>query len=228
MPLCDRITLGGGCMRLTVNNLTFAYTQKIVLNKLTFAINSGDFLTIVGKNGSGKSTFIKLLLKLLKTPDNSIFLDDVDINKIPRYQSIGYVPQRIEFSYEFPITVSEVLSSAYPHRKDAYYTSIINALDLNSFYRENVNTLSGGQLQRVFIARALLNRPKLLILDEPTVGVDLENIKGVVKILGELKKAGVTIIISSHEIEHIRDLTDYFLSMNDLGEFRFLEAKTWE
>ncbi|HNZ50138.1 MAG TPA: ATP-binding cassette domain-containing protein [Bacilli bacterium] len=214
-------------MNIKVNNLTFAYTQKIVLNKLTFAINSGDFLTIVGKNGSGKSTFIKCLLKLVKIADDTIFLNDQDINKIQRFQNVGYVPQRIEFSYEFPITVSEVLSSAYLHRKDAYYTSVINALDLNTFYRENVNTLSGGQLQRVFIARALLNHPKLLILDEPTVGVDLENIKGVVKILTELKKQGVTIIISTHEIEYVRDLTDYFLSMSDFGEYRFVEAGKW-
>ncbi|HPN60599.1 MAG TPA: ATP-binding cassette domain-containing protein, partial [Bacilli bacterium] len=124
-------------MNIKVNNLTFAYTQKIVLNKLTFAINSGDFLTIVGKNGSGKSTFIKCLLKLVKIADDTIFLNDQDINKIQRFQNVGYVPQRIEFSYEFPITVSEVLSSAYLHRKDAYYTSVINALDLNTFYREN-------------------------------------------------------------------------------------------
>ncbi|MGD9605432.1 MAG: metal ABC transporter ATP-binding protein [Bacilli bacterium] len=211
-------------MRLKVDNLTFAYTQKIVLNKLSFAIDSGDFLTIVGKNGSGKSTFIKCLLKLIKIADGQIFLNDQDINKIPRFLNVGYVPQRIEFSYEFPITVSEVLTSAYLHRKDAYYTSVINALDLNHFYRDNVNTLSGGQLQRVFIARALLNRPQLLILDEPTVGVDLENIKSVVKILTDLKKQGVTIIISTHETEYIKDLTDYYLTMNELGEYRFMEA----
>jgi ABC-type Mn2+/Zn2+ transport system ATPase subunit len=215
-------------MRVTVNNLSFAYTQKIVLNKLSFSLNSGDFLTIVGKNGSGKSTFIKCLLKLCKINDGAIFLDEVDINKIPRYKNVGYVPQRIEFSYEFPITVSEVLTSAYPHRKDAYYTSIINALDLNGFYRDNVNTLSGGQLQRIFIARALLNHPKLLILDEPTVGVDLENLRSVVKILEGLKAQGVTIIISTHETDYIRDLTDYFLSMNELGEYRFTEAGKWE
>lgn len=228
MAVCDKMALGGGRMHVKVNNLTFAYTQKIVLNKLSFSIKSGEFLTIVGKNGSGKSTFIKCLLKLEKTTDDTIFLDDIDINKISRFQNVGYVPQRIEFSYEFPITVSEVLTSAYLRRKDAYYTSIINALDLNSFYRENVNTLSGGQLQRVFIARALLNHPRLLILDEPTVGVDLENINGVVKILKSLKAQGVTIIISTHETDYIKELTDYFLCMNELGDYRFVEAGKWD
>ncbi|HBP25551.1 MAG TPA: zinc ABC transporter ATP-binding protein [Acholeplasmatales bacterium] len=215
-------------MRVNVNNLSFAYTQKIVLNKLNFKLEDGEFLTVVGRNGSGKSTFIKCLLKILKVSDNSIYLDDADINSIRKFQNIGYVPQRIEFSYEFPITVSEVLTSSYLKRKDAYYTSVINSLDINQFYRDNINTLSGGQLQRIFIARALLNNPKLLIMDEPTVGVDSENIKALVKILGDLKARGVTIIISTHEVDFVRELTDYVLAMSELGDYKFLEADQWQ
>ncbi len=215
-------------MRVNVNNLSFAYTQKIVLNKLNFKLEDGEFLTIIGRNGSGKSTFIKCLLKILKVSDNSIFLDDADINGIRKFQNVGYVPQRIEFSYEFPITVSEVLTSSYLKRKDAYYTSVINSLDINQFYRDNINTLSGGQLQRIFIARALLNNPKLLIMDEPTVGVDQENIKALVKILGDLKARGVTIIISTHEVDFVRELTDYVLAMSELGDYKFMEADQWQ
>jgi len=215
-------------MRVNVNNLSFAYTQKIVLNKLNFKLEDGEFLTIIGRNGSGKSTFIKCLLKILKVSDNSIFLDDADINGIRKFQNVGYVPQRIEFSYEFPITVSEVLTSSYLKRKDAYYTSVINSLDINQFYRDNINTLSGGQLQRIFIARALLNNPKLLIMDEPTVGVDSENIKALVKILGDLKARGVTIIISTHEVDFVRELTDYVLAMSELGDYKFMEADQWQ
>jgi len=215
-------------MRVNVNNLSFAYTQKIVLNKLNFKLEDGEFLTIIGRNGSGKSTFIKCLLKILKVSDNSIFLDDADINGIRKFQNVGYVPQRIEFSYEFPITVSEVLTSSYLKRKDAYYTSVINSLDINQFYRDNINTLSGGQLQRIFIARALLNNPKLLIMDEPTVGVDSENIKALVKILSDLKARGVTIIISTHEVDFVRELTDYVLAMSELGDYKFMEADQWQ
>lgn len=215
-------------MRVNVNNLSFAYTQKIVLNKLNFKLEDGEFLTIIGRNGSGKSTFIKCLLKILKVNDNSIFLDDADINGIRKFQNVGYVPQRIEFSYEFPITVSEVLTSSYLKRKDAYYTSVINSLDINQFYRDNINTLSGGQLQRIFIARALLNNPKLLIMDEPTVGVDSENIKALVKILSDLKARGVTIIISTHEVDFVRELTDYVLAMSELGDYKFMEADQWQ
>ncbi|MBP6904017.1 MAG: metal ABC transporter ATP-binding protein [Bacilli bacterium] len=208
-------------MRVTVNNLTFAYTQKLVLNKISFSLKSGDFLTIHGKNGTGKSTLIKCFLKLLSVPDGSIYLDDVDINHLKVFKNIGYVPQKTEFNYEFPITVFEILSCAYNKKRDAFYTSIINALDLNKIYHENINNLSGGQIQRVFIARSLLNNPKLLILDEPTVGVDAENVKALHQILADLKKQEITIIISSHDLDFCKDLTDYSLVLNDLGDYRF-------
>ncbi|MDD3170725.1 MAG: metal ABC transporter ATP-binding protein [Bacilli bacterium] len=208
-------------MRVTVNNLTFAYTQKLVLNKVNFSLKSGDFLTIHGKNGSGKSTMIKCFLKLLKVPDGSILLDDVDINHLKTFSNIGYVPQKNEFNYEFPITVFEILSCAYNKKRDAFYTSIINSFDLNKIYHENINNLSGGQIQRVFIARSLLNNPKLLILDEPTVGVDVDNVRTLHRILADLKKQSITIILVSHDLDFCKDLTDYCLVLNELGDYHF-------
>ncbi|HKM30195.1 MAG TPA: metal ABC transporter ATP-binding protein [Bacilli bacterium] len=208
-------------MRVTVDNLTFAYTQKIVLNKVSFSLKSGDFLTIHGKNGSGKSTLIKCFLKLLNVPDGSIFLDDVDINHTKKFSNVGYVPQKTEFNYEFPITVFEILACAYNKKRDAFYTSIINTFDLNKIYHENINNLSGGQIQRVFIARSLLNNPKLLILDEPTVGVDADNVATLHQILVDLKAQDITIILSSHDLDFCKDLTDYHLTLNELGDYRF-------
>lgn len=211
-------------MRVSVNNLTFAYTQKLVLNNLSFSLKSGDFLTIHGKNGTGKSTLIRCFLKMLKVNDGMIFLDDVDINHIKTYSNIGYVPQKNDFNYEFPITVFEILSCAYLKKRDSYYTEIINAFDLNKIYHENINNLSGGQLQRVFIARALLNKPKLLILDEPTVGVDVDNIQTLYEILKKLKEDGITIMLVSHDMEFCSDLTDYYLVLNELGEYEFTKV----
>lgn len=211
-------------MRVTVNNLTFAYTQKLVLNNVSFSLKSGDFLTIHGKNGTGKSTLIKCFLKLLKINDGMIYLDDVDINSLRTFSNVGYVPQKNEFNYEFPITVFEILSSAYLKKRDAYYTEVVNAFDLNKIYHENINNLSGGQLQRVFIARALLNKPKLIIMDEPTVGVDVDNIKTLYEILKKLKEDGITIILVSHDMDFCSDLTDYYLVLNELGEYDFKKA----
>lgn len=212
-------------MRVTVNDLTYAYTQKPVLSHVSFTLASGDFLTVIGQNGSGKSTLIKCLLGILKVPDETIFLDDVDINNLKRLYNVGYVPQKSEFNYEFPITVKELLSSAFHQiRKNSHYNNVINQLDLNRFYHENINNLSGGQLQRVFIARALINDPKLLVLDEPTVGVDTININVFIEILRKLKEQNITIILITHDRHLAEDLTDYYLELDEFLNYLFYKV----
>ena len=211
-------------MHVKVKDLSFSYTQKLVLNKISLDLSSGSFLTLIGKNGSGKSTFLKCLLKIETVPDNTIFLNGKDINQIKKFSNIGYVPQKLDFNYEFPITVNEILTSSYRKKKDSFFTSIINDLDLNSVYRQNVNTLSGGQLQRVFIARSLLNNPKLLILDEPTVGIDKDSLKSLYDILTVLKKNGVTIIMSTHDALFSEDLCDYHLEFSEVGDYKLSEV----
>lgn len=212
-------------LHLKIDNLSFSYTQKLVLDRLSLELNSGDFLTIFGKNGTGKSTFIKCLLKIEKVPDNSIFYNGVDINSIKKFKNFGYVPQKLEFNYEFPITVSEILSSSYLYPKDDFYTQVINILDLNPIYRQNINTLSGGQLQRVFIARSLLNKPSILILDEPTVGVDSDNIKSLYNTLSILKENKVTIIISTHDLEFAEGLSDFSLEFKENGNYILCDSR---
>ncbi|MCK9536107.1 MAG: metal ABC transporter ATP-binding protein [Bacilli bacterium] len=215
-------------MRISVNNLTFAYTQRPVLKNISFNLSSGNFLSVVGKNGTGKSTLIKCLLKIVAVPNNTIFFDDIDINAMKRFYHVGYVPQKLDFAYEFPITVSEFLSCAYLKRKDAFFTALINALDLNPIYRENINNLSGGQLQRVFIARSLLNKPKILILDEPTVSIDNESVAALHNILKDLHSNNVTIILSTHDFDFAKNLTDYYLALNEKGEYQFLPRKDYD
>ncbi len=213
-------------MRLRVNNLNFSYAQKKIINNLSFSIPSGSFLTIIGKNGTGKSTLIKCMLKSLKIPNDMIYLDDIDINNINSFSNIGYVSQKIDFNYEFPITVKEILISSYNGRVyDQYFKSIISFLDLNKLYNENINNLSGGQLQRIFIARALLTKPKLLILDEPTVGVDIENLINLHNILKKLKDDQVTIIMITHDFDFCNDLTDFKLHLKEACLYEFIDIR---
>ena len=212
-------------MRVKFNNLSFSYGQKKIINNLSFEIASGDFLSIIGKNGTGKSTIIKCLLKILRVPNGMIFIDDIDINTIQTFRNIGYVPQKVDFNYEFPITVKEVLISSYKGKVyDQFFKEVITLLDLNPLYNENINNLSGGQLQRIFIARALLTKPKLLVLDEPTVGVDQENLKSLKNILKKLKENKITIIMVSHDLEFCNELTDYKLNLLDSKTYEFTKA----
>lgn len=212
-------------MRLRIDNLNFSYGQKNIIHNLSFGIPSGSFLSIIGKNGTGKSTLIKCILKTLKIPNNVIFLDDIDINSIKTFRNIGYVPQKTEFNYEFPITVKEILLSSYRGKAiDKLFKETISLLDLKKLYNENINNLSGGQLQRIFIARALLTEPKLLILDEPTVGVDVENLKSLHLVLKELKEKKVTIVLITHDADFCNDLIDYKLTLLDSGTHIFRET----
>ena len=211
-------------MKVRVNNLTYAFSNKIVLNNISFNLESGDFLLIHGKNGTGKSTLIKCFTKTFKISDGMIYLDDVDINKIKIFKNIGFVPQRNEFNFEFPITVHELLTCAYHTKRDDYYNKVVARLNLKKIYKSNINDLSGGQIQRVFIARALLNKPKLLLLDEPTVGVDRENVLVLHSILQKLKEQGVTIILISHIPEFFTDLANYTLLLGDDHTYELKEA----
>lgn len=213
-------------MRVCVNNLTYAFSNKIVLNNLSFDLNNGDFLLIHGKNGTGKSTLIKCFTKTLKISDGMITFNNVDINKIKVFKNIGLVPQRNEFNFEFPITVCELLSCAYLKKRDEYYYSIIKDLNLEKIYKLNINDLSGGQIQRVFIARALLNKPNLLLLDEPTVGVDKENVLIFYNILKKLKNENVTIILISHDLDFCTDLADYLLTLSDEATYEFKKIES--
>lgn len=209
-------------MRLRVDNLNFSYGQKKIISNLSFSITTGSFLSIIGKNGTGKSTLIKCILKTLKVPNGMIYLDDIDVNEISKFSNIGYVSQKVDFNYEFPITVKEILISCYKGKVyDQYFKSVISLLDLNKLYNENINNLSGGQLQRIFIARALLTKPKLLILDEPTVGVDFENLNNLKKILLKLKTENVTIVIITHDKDFCNDLNDYTLNLYETGDYEF-------
>ena len=189
-------------MRVSINNLTFGYDYRTLLKDVSFKINTGDFLAIVGNNGSGKSTLVKCILGINKVPQNRIFLDDVDIVEYKNFRNIGYVPQKFDdFNYEFPITVNEILQvSRYTKVTEDKKLELLDKIGILHLQHENINNLSGGQLQRVFIVRALLNNPKLLILDEPTVGVDRESVQSFYKTVNELHSEGITIMLITHNI----------------------------
>lgn len=215
-------------MRIQVTNLTFGYDYRTVLKDLSFKLNSGDFLAVVGNNGCGKSTLIKCILGINKVGPNQIMLDDVDITSYSNFINIGYVPQKFDdFNYEFPITVNEILTVSNITRiPEDMVLELLDKIGILELQNENINTLSGGQLQRVFIVRSLMNNPKLLILDEPTVGVDRVNVEAFYKTLNALNKEGITIILISHNINEASANFSHVLSIhNGEGAFRKVERE---
>ena len=212
-------------MRVSVSNLTFGYDYRTVLKDISFNLKSGDFLAVIGNNGSGKSTLIKCILGINKIPTEKILLDDVDISEYKNYKNIGYVPQKFDdFNYEFPITVNEILQiSKYTNFSEDQKLELLDKVGILELQNENINNLSGGQLQRVFIARSLMNNPKLLILDEPTVGVDRENVEGFYKTINDLNKEGITIMLITHNIHESKANFTHVLSLHN-GEGLFREV----
>ncbi len=190
-------------MRVEVQNLSFSYDYRPVLRNVSLSLESGDFLVVVGNNGSGKSTLIKCILGINRVPDKKIYLDGMEINEFRKWLRIGYVPQKLDdFNYEFPITVNEIMHvSRYSKMRDEEKLALFDRMGILELQNENINTLSGGQLQRVFIARAMVNHPDLLILDEPTAGIDSESEAKFYRIVNDLNDEGVTIILISHDLK---------------------------
>jgi zinc transport system ATP-binding protein len=197
---------------IRVEGVTFTYGHDPVLENVSFSIHEGDFLAILGPNGSGKTTLVKIILGLLKPARGSVFLMGKSVEKFGEWRKIGYVPQKAtHFDPLFPASAKEVVamallsSAGFLHRMNKEEeTSIHHALELvgmTDFASRRIGELSGGHQQRVFIARAIVQQPRILFLDEPTTGVDAETQALFYEILDRLNKnEGITIVQVTHDI----------------------------
>ena len=200
-----------------ISNLTVKYPEVAALDDVSFVIEQGDFLGIIGPNGAGKSTLFDSMLGLNTTYTGTIKFFDEDIKKSKTYhQEIGYVPQKPEFESNFPATVSDVVRMGLRKKSDDNKVDeILQQLMLHELRDRRIGALSGGQLQRVFIAKALVHDPKILILDEPNTGVDQQSINLFFGILKELNsKQGITIIWSSHDLDAVNKLANHVACLN--------------
>ncbi|MBM7570994.1 metal ABC transporter ATP-binding protein [Aquibacillus albus] len=196
---------------VTMKNVSYAYDNKPTLKDINFEIQRGSFLGLVGPNGGGKTTLIKLLLGLHKPQNGSIQLFGTPIQKFKDWNKIGFVSQKANtFNRGFPATVSEVVSMGLTakvgymkffnqsHKKQI--EKAVSQVGMSDYLHENIGDLSGGQQQRIFIARALVSNPDLLILDEPTVGVDTENVQKFYELLHLLNdENGITLLLITHD-----------------------------
>lgn len=211
---------------IKISDVNYRYEKENVLEDIQLSIDKGAFLAIVGPNGSGKSTLLKLLLGLLKPQSGKIELFGKDSGKFREWHKIGFVSQKANsFNTGFPATVKEVVTSGLTKKIGLFrfikkehekkVEEAIAAVDLLPFKNRNIGELSGGQQQRVFIARALVSSPEVLILDEPTVGVDAKNVQSFYDMLDYLnKELCITLLLVTHDIGAISDKVTHVACMN--------------
>jgi zinc transport system ATP-binding protein len=213
-----------------IENVSFNYGGEVVLSSVSMDVIRGDFLGIIGPNGSGKTTLMRILLGLLSPQDGTVSLFGTDIRSFRDWEKIGYVAQKAtQFDMKIPMTVSELVGQGRVTKHGLFNlgtqadtTAILHALEavgMSSSINSLITDLSGGQQQRVFIARALASEPELLILDEPTVGVDVQAQDEFYQLLSELHTHGfhgkpLTMIMISHDIDVIVNEVNKLVCLN--------------
>ncbi len=205
--------------QIKCKNLSLGYNGKIVTKNIDFSLNKGDFLCIVGENGSGKSTLIKTILGLIKPIDGEIEFND---NTAP--PCFGYLPQRTDIQIDFPAIVKEVVMSGFSactHNLSSKERKVLaefnmNKLGILSLSKKSFNELSGGQIQRVFLARALCAAGDIIILDEPVSGLDATVTSNLYEELLSLNRnENMTVIMVSHDINDAIKLASHILHIGD-------------
>ncbi len=216
---------------IRVENLTFEYPDTAVLKNVNFTLYKGDFLGIIGANGAGKSTLIKLILGLLPYDAGRITLFGTELSRVR--SRIGYVSQKANsFNSDFPATVLEVVRANLFSSKGLFrrYTKEDNAraehalalVGMTEYKDKLIGSLSGGQQQRVFIARALVSEPELLLMDEPTVGIDAASVREIMSIIKKLNSGGITMIMTNHDTPALLDAADKLLIFCEHGYEEFV------
>ena len=180
------------------------------MDHISFTVDKGDFLGIIGPNGAGKTTLFQCMLGILNDFSGEINLFGFDIRQDKKMlQRIGYVPQKKSVEQGFPATVSEIVSLGMIGRKinRESIDSAIEFVELGAYRNKRIDELSEGQQQRVIIAKALVKQPDLLILDEPTTGIDSAAQERFYDLLTKLNKdKGITIVWSSHDMNAVEKL----------------------
>lgn len=197
---------------IEINNLSVSYTKEDTLSQLSLHIAEGEFVYIIGPNGGGKTTLIKAVVGFLTPNSGEIKL--LGLSQKAGKKKIGYVPQKSEMERNFPITVLEAVETAFLQKslnpfkffgssEKQKAKDILERLEIGHLASQQIGTLSGGEFQRVLIARALAREPKILILDEPCANTDPASSDKIHAILEEENRKGTTVVVVSHDINHV-------------------------
>ena len=206
--------------QIKVNNVSLGYEGKAIVSELSFEVNKGDYLCIVGENGSGKSTLMKTLLG-----QKNVVSGKIEFGDGLRQNEIGYLPQQTEVQKDFPASVKEIVLSGclnnmglrpfYSKSQKNRAKEIMEKLNISDLSNACYRELSGGQQQRVLLARALCATKKLLVLDEPVAGLDPIITKNLYKLISDINKEGITVIMVSHDIHAAIEFASHILHIGN-------------
>jgi zinc transport system ATP-binding protein len=211
---------------IDIRDLDFAYGQRLVLKHVTLPVEVGTTLGVIGPNGGGKTTLLRLLLGLIQPTRGTIAVADLTAAAAVRTgHLIGYLPQRPRVAENFPLTVRQFarlglcgkigLLRRYPRADLDFVETMLARVGVADLADEPIGRLSGGQLQRAFIARALAGRPKILLLDEPTTGIDRSGQEKFIEFLRALKtELALTVVLVSHDLRTVVELSDRVACLN--------------
>lgn len=207
---------------IDVTNITVAYQNKKVVESVSVSIEPGKITGIIGPNGAGKSTFLKAVIGLIKTESGEVNVAGQPLDAIRK--KIAYVEQRSGIDLTFPINVDEVvLLGTFPKlglfrrpkkEQKEKVMECLKQVKMEDFAKRQIGNLSGGQLQRVFIARALAQEADVIFLDEPFVGIDMISEKVIVDLLKKLRNQGKTIVIVHHDLHKTKEYFDNLIILN--------------
>jgi zinc/manganese transport system ATP-binding protein len=206
-----------------LDNLCFGYGAAPVLDCISMHLHPGQFATLVGPSGAGKTTLLKLVLGILTPNSGQVRIAGKTLTgrSAPH---VGYVPQLESVDWSFPVTVEQVVlmglterGSAWPwpssHNRDRLQ-AILAQLEIADLAQRHIRDLSGGQQQRVFLARALVTQPDLLVLDEPTAGVDMRTAENILHMLAHLNQQGITILMTTHDLNSAAAHVPWVICLN--------------
>lgn len=207
---------------ISIKNLAVSYENKKILSNINTDIPKGKLIGIIGPNGGGKSTFIKGILNIVKKNSGIIKFQGENYKKY--LKKIAYIPQRDTVDWDFPTTVLDVvIMGSYgrlglfksPGKKEKEEAiKNLKKLNIEKYSDRQISQLSGGEKQRVFIARALMQKAEIYFMDEPFQGVDIKTEKEIIEILKKLKEKGKTVLVVHHNLEKVKDYFDYLIMIN--------------
>jgi manganese/iron transport system ATP-binding protein len=208
--------------RMELVGVDVSYGNQKALENISLQIPHGASVAVVGPNGAGKSTLFKALVGLLPLNSGQIFIHGVPLGQ--HIDCVAYVPQREEVDWHFPVTVKDVVMMGrfgklgllqQPRKMDREVVySALTQMDIANLADRPIQNLSGGQQQRVFLARALAQQPHILLMDEPFTGVDISTRETTITLLDKLKKEGVTVLVSTHDLNLAREKFDQVILLN--------------